>query len=106
MRQTGWKEKVISLNSDDILYNLNSILIDLGEYKTLGKTIWVLMGWFHYWENNDEIPVNNQRLSEYLGVSRRQIVSYLKTLRELWYIMVVWYDEYDNVYYKVLKKRF
>ena len=105
MRQTGW-EKVIEVSSIDMLYNLNSILVDLDEYKVLGKTMGVLMWWFHYWEDNDKIPVNNQKLSEYLGVSRRQIVSYLKTLRELWYIMVVWYDEYDNVYYKVLKKRF
>ena len=105
MRQTGW-EKVIEFGSIDMLYNLNSFLVNLDEYKVLGKTLWVLMWWFHYWEGNDKIPVNNQRLSEYLGVSRRQIVSYLKTLRELWYIMVVWYDEYDNVYYKVLKKRF
>ena len=105
MRQTGW-EKVIEFGSIDILYNLNSFLVDLDEYKVLGRTMGVLMWWFHYWEDNDKIPVNNQRLSEYLGVSRRQIVSYLKTLRELWYIMVVWYDEYDNVYYKVLKKRF
>ena len=105
MRQTGW-EKVIEFSSIDMLYNLNSILVDLDEYKVLGKTMGVLMWWFHYWEDNDKIPVNNQKLSEYLGVSRRQIVSYLKTLRELWYIMVVWYDEYDNVYYKVLKKRF
>ena len=105
MRQTGW-EKVIEFSSIDMLYNLNSILVDLDEYKVLGKTMGVLMWRFHYWEDNDKIPVNNQKLSEYLGVSRRQIVSYLKTLRELWYIMVVWYDEYDNVYYKVLKKRF
>ena len=68
MRQTGW-EKVIEFGSIDMLYNLNSILVDLDEYKVLGKTMGVLMWWFHYWEDNDKIPVNNQRLSEYLNVT-------------------------------------
>lgn len=99
MRKEGW-EKVIEFGSVDMLYSGKKIMIDLDIMKKFGKTHAIVLWWLKMWSDNDYIPVNNKRLSEYLWISKRQIISILKDFRELWFIKIKWYNELGEVCYQ------
>lgn len=91
------------INSSNILYAGNLLMISLSIIKKYWIKRAVVASWFDFWSNNDYIPVNLKRLSDYLGISKRTLVKILKEFCDNWFLSIYKRNEVGDICYKVNK---